>query len=109
MSHPQWQVVNAEQMLLRGALDRDTVPKLWPAIQAWQATYPQCEVSLAEVERIDSAGMVMLIHLIEHAKTQNCHIMLSFVPQELRTLFQLSNIEAMMAQHIQPPAGVNCG
>lgn len=100
MSHPQWQVISAESVILRGALDRDTVPQLWPVIQSWRASAPQCDVSLADVERIDSAGMVMLIHLIEHAKRQNCHIMLSFVPQQLHTLFQLSNIETMMAQHI---------
>lgn len=109
MSAEQWQVLNPEQARLKGALDRETVPNLWRHLQAWQPTAAQCEISLAEVQRIDSAGMVMLIHLIEHAKTQNCHIMLSFVPQQLRTLFQLSNIEAMMAQHIQPLAGVNCG
>ncbi|MGC9422081.1 STAS domain-containing protein [Vibrio sp.] len=100
MSHPQWQVVNAERILLRGALDRETVPHLWSEIQSWRAGASQCDVSLADVERIDSAGMVMLIHLIEHAKNQNCHIILSFVPQQLRTLFQLSNIETMLAQHI---------
>jgi phospholipid transport system transporter-binding protein len=42
----------------------------------------------------------LLIHLIEHAKNKNCHIMFDFVPEKLRTLFQLSNVEALVAQHI---------
>ncbi|ELL9331806.1 lipid asymmetry maintenance protein MlaB [Vibrio fluvialis] len=109
MSHPQWQQRNPEQAELSGALDRDTVPGLWTVLQQWQLQGAHCELSLKSVTRIDSAGMVMLIHLLEHAKKQNCHIMLSFVPEQLRTLFQLSNIDAMMSRHIKQPAGVNCG
>ncbi|MZI92404.1 STAS domain-containing protein [Vibrio sp. CAIM 722] len=109
MSHPQWQIANAQQVLLSGDLDRDTVPELWRELSGWTPSSKQLDVSLESVSRIDSAGMVMLIHLIEHAKQKNCHIMLSSVPEQLRTLFQLSNIEPMMAQHIENSAGVNCG
>ncbi len=105
MNHPQWQLTNSELAKLTGALDRDMVPHLWKALQQWQPQNNQIEVSLQDVERVDSAGMVMLIHLIEHAKKQNCHIMLSFVPEQLRTLFQLSNVEHMMAQHIKNSTG----
>jgi len=103
--HSQWQLISPELAKLTGALDRDKVPPLWKALQQWQPQSKQFEVSLDDVERIDSAGMVMLIHLIEHAKQQNCHIMLSFVPEQLRTLFQLSNIDHLMAQHIKNPTG----
>ncbi len=109
MMHPQWETVKSDNAKLTGALDRDKVPPLWQALQQWQPQTKQFEVSLQNVERIDSAGMVMLIHLIEHAKKRNCHIMLSFVPEQLRTLFQLSNVDELMAQHIQISNGVNCG
>ncbi len=105
MIHSQWQVVSSELVKLTGELDRDMVPSLWKALQQWQPQNTQVEVSLQDVERVDSAGMVMLIHLIEHAKQKNCHIMLSFVPEQLRTLFQLSNVEKMIAQHIKNPTG----
>lgn len=105
MNHPQWQVTNSSLVKLTGALDRDMVPPLWKALQQWQPQNDQIEVSLQGVERVDSAGMVMLIHLIEHAKNQNCHIMLSFVPEQLRTLFQLSNVEHVLAQHLKNSAG----
>ncbi|WP_165310199.1 STAS domain-containing protein [Vibrio ziniensis] len=105
MMHPQWQTVNSGIAKLTGALDRDKVPLLWKTLQQWQPETEQFEVSLQNVERIDSAGMVMLIHLIEHAKKRNCHIMLSFVPDQLRTLFQLSNVDELMAQHIKIPMG----
>lgn len=109
MRDSQWHKFELEQGYLIGALDRETVPHLWKLLQDWQPNQNRYEISLAQVKRVDSAGMVMLIHLIEHAKSLNCHIILSFVPQQLRTLFQLSNIESMMAQHIQSSAGVNGG
>lgn len=101
MSQTQWTEVSSVEFKLSGDLDRDTVPAIWRTLQAWKTTESRVQVNLNTVERIDSSGMVMLIHLIEHAKNQNCHIMLSFVPEQLRTLFQLSNIQPMMAEHIK--------
>tara|TARA_Y100001956_G_scaffold39363_1_gene38663 strand:+ start:14640 stop:14948 length:309 start_codon:yes stop_codon:yes gene_type:complete len=101
MSHPQWQVLNEEQYALSGALDRDSVPKLWQELKAWPISQSEIEVSLEQLERVDSAGMVMLIHLIENAKKQNCHIMLSFMPKQLKTLFQLSNVEQYLDGHLK--------
>ncbi|WED26364.1 lipid asymmetry maintenance protein MlaB [Vibrio sp. DW001] len=100
MSECQWQA-NANGYALSGELTRDSVPSVWVDIQGWTPTQSECEVSLEQTHRIDSAGMAMLIHLIQHAKNSNCHIMLSFVPEQLRTLFQLSNIETMLVNHIK--------
>ena len=101
MSKTQWSELSSVEFQLSGDLDRDSVPAIWRTLQAWKTTESHVQVNLNTVERIDSSGMVMLIHLIEHAKNQNCHIMLSFVPEQLRTLFQLSNIQPMMAEHIK--------
>lgn len=101
MSQTQWSELSSVEFQLSGDLDRDTVPAIWRTLKAWKTTESRVQVNLNTVERIDSSGMVMLIHLIEHAKNQNCHIMLSFVPEQLRTLFQLSNIQPMMAEHLK--------
>ncbi|PFG55239.1 phospholipid transport system transporter-binding protein [Vibrio sp. ES.051] len=103
-SPAQWHL-NQNILKLTGALDRDTVPSLWAYAQQWQPSQTELECSLEQIKRVDSAGMVMLIHLLEHAKKQNCHIMLSFVPTQLRTLFQLSNVESLVAKHIQNDQG----
>lgn len=66
-SHSQWHL-QTDILKLTGALDRDTVPALWAVAQQWQPSQTELECSLQEIERIDSAGMVMLIHLLEHAK-----------------------------------------
>lgn len=102
MDHAQFkQEGETNHFSLSGSLDRDEVPELWASLKNWTLTGDTADVSLAQVERIDSAGMAMLLHLIENAKKQNCHIMLSFVPEQLRTLFQLSNVESLVAQHIK--------
>jgi phospholipid transport system transporter-binding protein len=101
MSQTQWSELSSVEFQLSGDLDRDSVPAIWRTLQAWKTSESHVQVNLNTVERIDSSGMVMLIHLIEHAKNQNCHIMFSFVPEQLRTLFQLSNIQPMMAEHLK--------
>ncbi|RTZ14886.1 STAS domain-containing protein [Vibrio aquaticus] len=109
MTDASWLVKGQDLFEFEGPLDRETVPKLWKELQSIQWQGECVEVSLGKLGRVDSAGMVMLIHLIENAKKQNCHIMLSFVPDELRTLFQLSNVDEWIAEHLKNTTGVNCG
>ena len=101
MNHGQWQQQSSQRYSLSGDLTRETVPALWEQLQTWQPEGAEAEISLEQVSRVDSAGMVMLIHLIERAKIASCHIILSFVPEQMHTLFQLSNIEDMMSAHIK--------
>lgn len=96
-----WQTEGQHKSALIGSLTRETVPQLWQQLQRWKPQVSQYEVCLKQVERVDSAGMAMLIHLIQHAKNQNCHIMLHFVPNQLLTLFELSNVDELLSQHIQ--------
>ena len=101
MTDSQWQKQSDDSYLITGSLNRDSVPKIWQAVQQWQPRVSRIEVNMEQVKRVDSAGMVLLIHLIEHAKKQNCHIMLSFVPKQLLTLFQLSNVEELIDGHLK--------
>ncbi|WP_112478591.1 STAS domain-containing protein [Vibrio variabilis] len=87
-------------LALVGNISRDTVPELWRDVQRINFTQPEMNLALEQVERFDSAGLVMLIHLLEHAKNRKCHIMLSFVPDELNILFQLYNVESVIEKHI---------
>ena len=102
--HPTWHITSEDRVALEGALDRETVPVLWREIRQWHPKSDQVQVDLAQIDRIDSAGMVMLLHLIEHAKKRNCHIMLGFVPDQLMTLMRLSNVESILADHINNAA-----
>lgn len=101
MAQVQWRDEQQHFASIIGQLTRDTVPELWKTLQSWQPSSEHFEVNLKQLDRVDSAGMVMLIHLLEHAKTQNCHIMLTFMPDQLKTLFKLSNIDEIFLDHIQ--------
>lgn len=101
MSAAQWMRLDEANLQLSGPLDRHSVVSLWPSLQQWVPTTNVVKCDLQAIERIDSAGMAFLIHVIEHAKKRNCHIMFGFVPAQLGTLFQLSNVESLVAEHIQ--------
>ena len=101
ITHDQYRVIDDGVGEISGILNRDVVPALWKQFKAWQPNQATFEINLSKIERIDSAGMVMLIHLLEHAKKRNCHIMLSFVPTQLSTLLALSNVEKHIAEHIK--------
>lgn len=96
----QLKQISQNVMALSGDIVRDTVPELWKQFQSVSFGRPHFELTLEKVNRFDSAGLVMLIHLLEHAKNQKCHIMLSFVPDELKILFQLYNVESVFEKHI---------
>ncbi len=100
MTKGNWQKLSSGSYELAGDLTRDTVPGLWDDLQALTFEQSSLTLSLSGVLRVDSSGMVMLIHLLEHAKKQNCHIMLSFVPQQLMTLAALSSAEELFLGHI---------
>lgn len=98
--HSQWVKKSTTDYALSGDLDRDEVPALWTVLKEWQPESEKVVISLSDVNRVDSAGMAMLIHLIENAKIKNCHIMLSFVPEQLLTLFKLSNVVSLVSEHL---------
>lgn len=92
-----WQVVAEGQYRLSGSLDRDTVPAFWHQRSKWMPHDKQLILDLADLSRVDSAGMVMLLHLCQQLKQAGSSVMLQNIPDQLNTLFRLSHIEPMLA------------
>ena len=92
-----WQVVAEGQYRLSGSLDRDTVPAFWRQRSEWMPHNKQLVLDLVDLSRVDSSGMVMLLHLCQHLEQAGSRVMLHNVPQQLKTLFRLSHIEPMLA------------
>ncbi|HIF9397353.1 TPA: STAS domain-containing protein [Photobacterium damselae] len=90
-----WQAHENGDYSLSGALDRDTVPDLWQNRQNWMPLQETVRIDLAELARIDSAGMVMLLHLIQQLQQAGSTVSLCHVPQQLMTLLRLSHVESM--------------
>ncbi|MDA9557986.1 STAS domain-containing protein [Vibrio sp.] len=101
MLNLEWKHNGIDESILVGTLDRDTIPSIWKQVTTWTPTCNQHSICLQQVKRTDSAGMAFLIHLVKHAKQQNCHIMMNNIPKQLYTLFRLSNVENVLGKHIR--------
>ncbi len=67
-SHAQWQL-QQDTLTLTGRWIETQCRHCGPC-PAVETVAKELECSLEEIERVDSAGMVMLIHLLEHAKSK---------------------------------------
>lgn len=96
-----WVLIDEQHAKISGVLNRNSVPQLWQQILQWSPSVERLEINLNEVLNSDSAAMALILHLIEHAKNCNCHIMLRSVPNKLLTLFEVSNAMPLLAGHIE--------
>lgn len=85
-------VREGERLVLQGELDQDVLNPLWEARQEAMSGV-RC-IDLRSVTRVDTAGVALLIHLIEQGKKQNLAVSLEGVSENLRTLAALYNLPA---------------
>ena len=93
----EWRVQENGHYCLSGALERDTVPAFWQQRQQWMPADSAVTLDLAAVTRVDSAGMVMLLHLCQQLRQQGAELHLLNVPEQLNTLLRLSHVESMFS------------
>jgi len=86
---------------LSGVLERDTVPAFWRQRCEWMPQGSKVTLDLSGLSRVDSAGMVMLLHLSLHLINAGCDFTLLNVPEQLKTLLRLSHVESMLAAYIK--------
>ncbi|OOF21400.1 anti-sigma B factor antagonist [Salinivibrio proteolyticus] len=86
---------------LSGRLDRDTVPAFWRQRSQWLPNDSALSLDLSGLSRVDSAGMAMLLHLDKALKEKGQAVRYSGMPEQLKLLLTLSNIEAFFddAEH----------
>jgi phospholipid transport system transporter-binding protein len=95
-----WAGLDSNAISLTGQINRHTVPQLWREIKVWKPHFAEVVVDLRAVKSSDSAAMALILHLIEHAKKNHCHIILHSVPKKLLTLFEVSNAKSLLNGHI---------
>ncbi|GHA54314.1 hypothetical protein GCM10007086_30590 [Photobacterium aphoticum] len=61
----------------------------------------QVTLDLAALTRVDSAGMVMLLHVYQQLRQQGTALRFLNVPEQLLTLLRLSHVESMLAACIE--------
>ena len=81
---------------LSGVLDFSTVPQVWPALARRIRQSKRLTVSLAGVEKANSAALALLLEGLELARNSGCTLEYSDIPRELLELARVSNVEAII-------------
>lgn len=84
---------------LSGRLDRDTVPLFWQTRGQWLCRDASMVIDLSELDRIDSAGMAMLLHLQQVIIERQQKVAFINIPLQLKTLMQLSNVDDFLNEN----------
>ncbi|MBH1381285.1 STAS domain-containing protein [Stenotrophomonas maltophilia] len=84
-------LLEGDTLRLRGVLDRAAVIALWPQLLALPAKLARLD--LAEVERVDSAGLALLAELAARARKAGHPLVITGAPagyNELSAAYRLS-------------------
>lgn len=94
MTEPlRWQL-QADTLHLSGKLDRDTLLALWQQRESVMAKADIIDVSA--LDRIDSAGLALLVHLREIAREQGRTPRFNGINDKLRSLITLYNLQEII-------------
>ncbi|MCP1064828.1 lipid asymmetry maintenance protein MlaB [Serratia symbiotica] len=83
-----------QTLILRGVLDRETLLPLWQQRGALMAD--KNEINVAQLQRVDSAGLALLVHLRAHQHQLGVELKISGATDRLRTLVALYNLQTIM-------------
>lgn len=79
------------RLILRGELDRETLLPLWNQRRTLMSQVYVIDV--AGLERVDSAGLAMLVHLREQVAQDGGTLALTGITDRLSTLIALYNLQ----------------
>lgn len=82
-----------QTLILRGELDRDTLPTLWQQHQGLLDGIRFLDVS--GLKRVDSAGVALMLHFY-HQQQRGATLALTGVTDRLRTLIALYKLQAIL-------------
>lgn len=88
-----------KRWVLSGVLDFSTVPATWQALEQLLTAGDAVTLSLADVTRSNSAGLVMLIEARDVARRAACRLSLVDIPRELLDLASMSQCETLITQN----------
>jgi phospholipid transport system transporter-binding protein len=80
---------------LIGCLDRQTVPAFWSSRESWIPSDRVITFDLSALSRVDSAGMVMLLHAQRQIHASGLRVQWINLPEQLVTLMTLSHVNAL--------------
>ncbi len=81
---------DGERLMLRGELDQDFLVPLWNARN--EATQGVSVIDLSGLSRVDTAGLALLVHLVDLIRSQGRKVRLEGVSEKVATLKGLYNL-----------------
>lgn len=81
-------------LILNGCLDRETLLPLWEQRESLLKGVT-C-VDVAQLERVDSSGLALLVHLRDFAGRHGVELQISGITDRLRTLVELYNLKGII-------------
>lgn len=87
--------IEANQLRLAGELERETLLPLW---QQRETVVKQIDtIDVSSLERVDSAGLALLVHLRQIALAQGKEPQFTGITDKLRSLITLYNLQKIIA------------
>ncbi|AHG19759.1 anti-sigma B factor antagonist [Chania multitudinisentens RB-25] len=83
-----------QRLILRGELTRETLLPLWQQREALMVD--KTSIDVAQLQRVDSSGLALLLHLREQQRQQGVALTISGATERLKTLITLYNLQAIM-------------
>lgn len=81
-------------LILSGCLDRETLLPLWE--QRESLLQGVACIDVAQLERVDSSGLALLVHLRDFAGRRGIELQISGITDRLRTLVELYNLKGII-------------
>lgn len=100
MSEVSWQVTANEDapcLTVRGELTRATVMQVWRARAQWLRSNTSLQIDLAEVVKVDSAGIAFLLETLTFLNQHQQELRLSNVGQQVRDIAAVSGVTDLLS------------
>lgn len=95
----RWQV-EEKTLYLRGKLDRETLSELWQ--QRETAVKDITVIDVGGLQRVDSAGLALLVHLRQIALAQGASPVFCGITDKLHSLIALYNLQQIIVSAENP-------
>ncbi|RUO19459.1 STAS domain-containing protein [Aliidiomarina haloalkalitolerans] len=89
--------VQGDAVVVRGELDRDHVGQAWKEREQWLGSTGTLNIDLCAVEKVDSAGLALLIQVKAELQKQNRDLALRNVNTQLRQFAEVSGVTALLS------------
>jgi len=96
-----YQVGDDGRVSVHGNLNRDTLAKdWWVMLSAGEkkslTNSRACLIDLANVERVDSAGLAWIVNALRDARANGLSVSLTDVPEKLHQLAKISSVDTLL-------------